>query len=479
MMENRSQAQEMGTPRRRDSHGPRLHRLFWSAGAVPPEDLHLYTRIARLVVVATALDALLVGALDVALQVLWPGGSWWRSLVLLAIFAAPAAVVGVLLARLVFADAARRARRRRATLQALRESEQRLRTVVSNAPLVLFAVDRDGTFAFSDGKGLAALGFQPGELVGRSAYDVYRDSPEIAENIRRALAGDAFTVVVPAAERRFETRYEPIYDAEHGIVGAIGVAIDITAKVHEQRRRELLLRCAHRFAALTDPADLPRALLEETLSLYEGSTATVFRWNEREGLLEGAASNMTALPDVAPVALGFGLPGRAAAERRPCVINDYQQAMQEESQAWRAGIRAGVAAPLLHEGKLLGAVAVGTRSPGVQYLAEDVEVLEVLATTAAATLSSLERARLQGVLLAARTVEHELNNQLALTVGYAELLAQDPALPAELREPALEALRGAQEAARTIERLRRITKLEETDIGSPDGRIVDLRQSAA
>ncbi|MFL7791763.1 MAG: hypothetical protein AB8I69_06450, partial [Anaerolineae bacterium] len=45
--------------------------------------------------------------------------------------------------------------------------EERLRTVISNAPIILFALDREGKFTLSEGKGLEALGFQPGEHVGR------------------------------------------------------------------------------------------------------------------------------------------------------------------------------------------------------------------------------------------------------------------------------------------------------------------------
>ena len=47
----------------------------------------------------------------------------------------------------------------------LRESEERLRTVISNTPIVLWAVDREGVFTFSQGMGLKALGLEPGEVV--------------------------------------------------------------------------------------------------------------------------------------------------------------------------------------------------------------------------------------------------------------------------------------------------------------------------
>ncbi len=96
-------------------------------------------------------------------------------------------------------------------------------------------------------------------------------------------------------------------------------------------------------------------------------------------------------------------------------------------------------------------------------------------------LEKAERARLEGVLLAARTMAHHLNNSLAMTVGYGELVADDPRLPADLREMALEAMRGAQEAAATVTRLQRIARLEEASapigVGSSHT-VLDLERSS-
>ena len=43
----------------------------------------------------------------------------------------------------------------------LRQSEERFRTAVSNAPIILWAVDRNGQFTLAEGKGLASLGMKP------------------------------------------------------------------------------------------------------------------------------------------------------------------------------------------------------------------------------------------------------------------------------------------------------------------------------
>jgi PAS domain S-box-containing protein len=87
-----------------------------------------------------------------------------------------------------------------------------------------------------------------------------------------------------------------------------------------------------------------------------------------------------------------------------------------------------------------------------------------------------ERARLEGVVLAARTMEHELNNKLTPTAGYAALLARDPALPPHLRRAATQALEGAQEASRILNRLRQLTTIQEKDWGANVGPTINLDQ---
>lgn len=48
-----------------------------------------------------------------------------------------------------------------------------LKLVVANAPIVVFALDADGIFTLSQGRGLDALGLKPGEVNGRSVFEMY------------------------------------------------------------------------------------------------------------------------------------------------------------------------------------------------------------------------------------------------------------------------------------------------------------------
>jgi len=68
-----------------------------------------------------------------------------------------------------------------------------------------------------------------------------------------------------------------------------------------------------------------------------------------------------------------------------------------------ADLRSAVAVPLLHESRLVGTIAIGTDDVRKTFTQQDTELIELLASTAAAALVALEHARLDGVLLAART----------------------------------------------------------------------------
>ncbi len=121
---------------------------------------------------------------------------------------------------------------------ALRKAEKRLRTVVGSASLILFATDKNGVFTLSEGEGLKSLSLAPGELVGQSVFEVYADTPQVGENIRRALKGEAFTSSVTVGELVFDVRYSPLTDEHDNVLGVIGVATDIT----DNRRAEASIR---------------------------------------------------------------------------------------------------------------------------------------------------------------------------------------------------------------------------------------------
>jgi PAS domain S-box-containing protein len=110
------------------------------------------------------------------------------------------------------------------------KSEIRYRTVVSNSPVVTFVLNPDGIFTLSEGKGLEKLGLKPGQVVGLSALELYKDFPVIINDIKKALAGNISRseTVLPGVV--FDILYNPVFDNKGNFIEVIGVANDITER---------------------------------------------------------------------------------------------------------------------------------------------------------------------------------------------------------------------------------------------------------
>ena len=118
--------------------------------------------------------------------------------------------------------------------------EELLDIVVSNAPIVLYGLDKHGTFTLAVGKGLEAIGEEECDVVGHSIYERYRDYPKILEIIRKQLSGKAEDELwlSDLGFAIYENRTTVLRNNKGEVLGLIGVATDIT----ERHQKELLLQ---------------------------------------------------------------------------------------------------------------------------------------------------------------------------------------------------------------------------------------------
>jgi PAS domain S-box-containing protein len=116
-------------------------------------------------------------------------------------------------------------------------AEEWLELVMSSAPIVLWCVDRAGVFTLCEGRGLAAMGLVGGELVGRSALEVFRDVRVVEATskpttgdvvLERALAGEACDCLTQVGDSTYDTHLTPISGRGGEVVGVIGVATDMS-----------------------------------------------------------------------------------------------------------------------------------------------------------------------------------------------------------------------------------------------------------
>ena len=125
-------------------------------------------------------------------------------------------------------------------------NEQLLRASVANAPFILYALDENGIFTLSEGKGLEDLGLKRGEVVGKSVFELYAAKPEILDYLRRSLAGEEMTWIVELNHKHYENRTTPLLNLTGQVMGVVGVAIDITTHVQiEEQLRQLAAAVEH------------------------------------------------------------------------------------------------------------------------------------------------------------------------------------------------------------------------------------------
>jgi two-component system sensor histidine kinase/response regulator len=116
--------------------------------------------------------------------------------------------------------------------EALVQSEKRLRMVVSNVPVILFALDQNGTMTLVEGKGLHFTGLDPEDLLGKNIMELSTEANQVRAHLARALRGEEFSAVMETRYgRTLETSFSPARDNDGRVTGVIGICYDITERL--------------------------------------------------------------------------------------------------------------------------------------------------------------------------------------------------------------------------------------------------------
>jgi PAS domain S-box-containing protein len=120
---------------------------------------------------------------------------------------------------------------------ALRESETRFRSLSENAPVIIFAMDTDGSITYTNPACTKILGYHVSEVVGRPFFDFVAEEDDGGrqERFRQLVDGTAGIVErdIPfrhkdGSSRLFNTSAAVNTDPEGRVTGIIGMAKDIS-----------------------------------------------------------------------------------------------------------------------------------------------------------------------------------------------------------------------------------------------------------
>ena len=186
------------------------------------------------------------------------------------------------------------------------------------------------------------------------------------------------------------------------LLSVLGIVYFIADR-RSQSRRQIEFHKAVR--AITEEAadehdlnTLLTTLLRRSSAFIGADGGSVWTWDASSEMLQRAAwvtnRDMPAGPEQEGARLGIGeaAAGRAIAQRRGIIINNYQQsdAIPDQFRSWSAA-QAVMTQPMTHRGRLIGAITIVRYRPNWNFSPRDLSLLGLVAEQASALI---EHARL-------------------------------------------------------------------------------------
>jgi PAS domain S-box-containing protein len=229
----------------------------------------------------------------------------------------------------------------------------------------------DGRCKLVNGSFERVLGYSREELMARPVMDLVH--PEDVERARSVFAVpgtgeevigfESRLVCADGGVRRFEwnTRTVPHLEVVYGI------ARDVTERAALTEQQSALRRVATLVARQSPPDDVLSAVAAEMARLLGVATTSLWRFEDDETVT--LVARWGDFHARAPVGRRFALTGDSVTGRvsrtgRPVRIDDYTGAAGEIVEAFKGlGVRSGVGAPIMVDGRLWGSIGAAATEP--------------------------------------------------------------------------------------------------------------------
>jgi PAS domain S-box-containing protein len=181
------------------------------------------------------------------------------------------------------------------------ESEWSLRQAVGWAPILLFTTDDQGVVTSAEGRLLHDGNvLRPAEVdrpkvIGKSLLELVPNPDQMANRFAQALSGETTVAVEEGAGRTIESRLAPFCQADGEVVGAIGVAYDLTDRViAEQAHRDIEQRYLGLFNGV--PVGLYQTTSEGLIIDANRALATMLGLEDASALIHRRATDFYVNP---------------------------------------------------------------------------------------------------------------------------------------------------------------------------------------
>ena len=125
----------------------------------------------------------------------------------------------------------------RRAIEAQHESDERLRMVIANLPVLVFEMNHEGIFQMLYGGGLEPFGVEAGDLLGESIAPEYSQLfEEVLAGIKGPNSPKEFSRIQQFGDRYLNVHYIPQFN-QQGQVSIIGIATDISERLEAEMLR--------------------------------------------------------------------------------------------------------------------------------------------------------------------------------------------------------------------------------------------------
>jgi class 3 adenylate cyclase/HAMP domain-containing protein len=297
--------------------------------------------------------------------------------------------------------------------------EERLTTVVSNAPIILFSLNDGGTIVLLEGKGLDTLGLDAEAAVGQPLSVVFERAPEILDAAEAALRGETISSVAGLDERIYEVWCAPLAGASGSNNGVIGIATDVTARVLAERK---LRRQADYLAALNETTlgiisrldldELLQAVIARAGELLSAPHGFIYLADEDGGgIYRRVGVGVYADSIGYQLRPGQGVAGRVWETGAPMVVGNYDSWPERVPNPRYDGfIRAVIGVPLKSGDQIVGVLGMAYDTHSNREFGD--EEAELIGRFAELASISLDNARLFASAQEARRRAEKANERV-------------------------------------------------------------------
>ena len=269
---------------------------------------------------------------------------------------------------------------------ALRDSEERYRSLVETSPDAIALTDLRGRIQICNQKAASIFDYEsPDQMIGLPVFELIApdDRQRAAENGRKLFRDspnrDADYTAITRKGRRFpcEISASTIYDKSGRPKGFTGILRDVSDRKQQAREQAAIIVAASALRTAVTLDEISQNILNQLLGLLNSEGSAIFisvpatneavcvrgvsRWQNWTGIHQGQGEGMTS---------------RVISTGQPFVNNDVKNYPQTSRLEVMGGLNAVAGAPLISQERTIGALWVGRTAP---FREGELRVLMVIA----------------------------------------------------------------------------------------------------